>query len=101
MSETQQQTNIELKVADGTDLQKLAWAIKCEHIEGKRVSLKAVGAGAVNTAVKSIAIANGLLAQEGFILCAIPHFGSTPDTSKSDGRLTVITLDLHKVPVRP
>ena len=65
---------IELKVAARTPAAKAAGAIVKNLQEGKRVSLIAMGAGAVNQAVKAICIARGMAAPHGYNLICIPAF---------------------------
>ena len=45
-----------------------------KHIEEGKVELQAIGAGAVNQAVKAIAIARGFTASSGVDLICIPAF---------------------------
>ena len=62
------------KVSTETDPNSLAGAIANTVREGTFPALQAIGAGAVNAAVKSIAIANGFLAPSGTMLAALPTF---------------------------
>jgi stage V sporulation protein S len=52
----------------------LAGAINGIVRVGRRVEIHAVGAGALNQAVKAIAIARGYLAPSGIDICCIPSF---------------------------
>lgn len=63
-----------LKVAGGSNSSKVAGAIVKYMNEGHGVSLVAMGAGAVNQAVKAIAIARGMAAPQGWNLSCIPGF---------------------------
>lgn len=63
-----------LKIKNNSEPQKVAGAVVAYLREGKRVELQAIGAGAVNQAVKSIAVARGFIAQEGINLSCIPAF---------------------------
>jgi stage V sporulation protein S len=63
-----------LKVAASSDVGKLAGAIVKFMAEGARVELSAIGAGAVNQAVKAIAVARGMGATAGKDLYCIPFF---------------------------
>lgn len=63
-----------LKVANGSPAPKVAGSIVKNMEEGKRVVLLAMGAGAVNQAVKAIAIARGMAAPKGWNLSCIPAF---------------------------
>lgn len=63
-----------LKVSSKTDVNKLAGAIAGEIREGKKVELQAIGAGALNQAIKGIAIAKGFLAPAGKEILCDPSF---------------------------
>ena len=65
---------VELRVAAGTQASKAAGAIMKNLQEGQDVSLLAMGAGAVNQAVKAICIARGMAAPHGRNLSTIPGF---------------------------
>ena len=65
---------IVLKIRNDSEPQKVAGVVVAYLREGKRVELQAIGAGAVNQAVKSIAVARGFIAQEGVNLSCIPAF---------------------------
>jgi stage V sporulation protein S len=67
-------SGIELKVASRTEAAKAAGAIVKNLGEGRRVTLIAMGAGAVNQAVKAICIARGMAAPHGHNLATIPAF---------------------------
>lgn len=59
---------ITLKVAASSNPPSLGGAIVRNIQEGKEVEVLAVGAGAVNQAVKGIAIASGYAAPQGIVL---------------------------------
>ncbi len=65
---------IVLKIRNNSEPQKVAGAVVAYLRESKKVELQAIGAGAVNQAVKSIAVARGFIAQEGINLSCIPAF---------------------------
>jgi stage V sporulation protein S len=65
-------SEIELRVAAGSQAQKVAGAIVKYMEEGYEVTLLAIGAGAVNQAVKGICIARGMVAAKGWNLYDIP-----------------------------
>lgn len=65
---------IVLKIRNDSEPPKVAGAVVPYLREGKKVELQAIGAGAVNQAVKSIAVARGFIAQEGINLSCIPAF---------------------------
>ena len=69
-----------LRVGSSTNPQSLANAIAHAVLDGGRrpVILRAVGAGAVNQAIKASAIARGLVASTGVDLTLRPGFANVP-----------------------
>jgi stage V sporulation protein S len=65
-----------LRVSASSNPQSVASAIAHAVYEGGKCELRAVGAGAVNQAVKAIAIARGYAAPRGLDLVCIPAFQS-------------------------
>ena len=63
-----------LRVSAGTSAGSLASALSHALYEGKSVTLRAVGAGAVNQAMKACAIARGYVASRGYDLLVRPGF---------------------------
>ena len=57
-----------LKVSGGSNTKSLAGALVKYREEGAKVSLLAIGAGAVNQMVKALCIARGMSAQAGIDL---------------------------------
>lgn len=77
---TQEET---LRVSSGTNAQKLAGAISNALTNSsKEVVVAAIGAGAVNQAVKALVIARQMVSTRGRDLYFIPGMESTPDTSR-------------------
>jgi len=74
-----------LRVAAGSEGKKVAGAIAKNLIEGKEVSLIAMGAGAVNQMVKGVCIARSMVASKGWNLKVIPGFVDevVDDTTKT------------------
>ena len=68
----------ELRVAAKTPTVELASAISHAVYDGKRVTLRAIGAGAVNQTVKALIIAQGYVAQRGLTLANRPGFVTVP-----------------------
>jgi stage V sporulation protein S len=64
----------ELRVAARTPTPELAAAISHAIYDGKKVLLRAIGAGAVNQAVKALVVAQGYVAQRGMVLANRPGF---------------------------
>lgn len=63
-----------LKIKSESNSNSVAGAIVAHLKENKKVELAAIGAGAVNQAVKSIATARGFIAPLGINLSCIPAF---------------------------
>lgn len=63
-----------LKVSSTSQPKAVAGAIAAILRNGNPVEMQAIGAGAVNQAVKSIAVARGYVAPNGIDLVAIPAF---------------------------
>ena len=63
-----------LKVSTSSQPKNVAGAIAAIVRSGQRVEINVIGAGAVNQAVKSIAVARGYVAPNGIDLVCIPGF---------------------------
>ena len=83
-----------LRVASASSPQDVAAAVSHALYDNKKVVLRAIGAGAVNQAVKALAIARGMVAPRGLNLAVIPGFESVsvPDAPGEDR--TAITLQV-------
>ena len=78
-----------LRVSAGSNPQSVASAVAHAIYEKKEVKLRAVGAGAVNQAVKAIAIARGDVAPRGMDLSCIPGFTTI---QSRDGEISAIVF---------
>lgn len=78
-----------LKVAAGSNPQSIASAIAHAMYDYKTVRLRAVGAGAVNQAVKGIAIARGYVAPRGYDLVCKPGFTTV---ESRDGEISALVF---------
>jgi stage V sporulation protein S len=79
MSETPSPNSAEsnetiLRVKASSNASALAAAVAHNIYEGKQVSLRAIGAGAVNQAVKAMAIAQSFVGSRGYSLSFRPGF---------------------------
>lgn len=63
-----------IKVKANSRTAAVAGAIAGVIREHKRAEVQAIGAGAVNQAVKALVLAKGYLAEEGIFVVAIPEF---------------------------
>ncbi len=84
-----------IKVSSKSAPQKVAGAISNMFREGNNtIEMQAIGAGALNQAVKAIAIARGFLAPTGINIVCIPSFS---DISIDGEERTAIKLTLKAV----
>jgi len=95
--ETKDESNIELKVAATTDTKKLASSIASLLDRYPFCRLIAIGAGAVNQAVKSVAIANGFTAPKGYVVVILPSFTKVvlSGVEKTGMRMVVQKIENH------
>lgn len=63
-----------IKVAASSRTSAVAGAIAGVIREHKRANVQAIGASAVNQAVKALALARGYLAEDGYDIVCVPHF---------------------------
>jgi stage V sporulation protein S len=63
-----------IKVSATSRTSAVAGAIAGVVRENKRAEVQAIGAGAVNQAVKALILATGYLKNDGIIVAAIPEF---------------------------
>jgi stage V sporulation protein S len=63
-----------IKVKATSRTAAVAGAIAGVFREHKRAEVQAIGAGAVNQAIKALILAKGYLAEDGFSVVAIPEF---------------------------
>lgn len=78
-----------LRVKGSSPAAALASAISYGVYDGQTVTLRAIGAAAVNQAVKAIAIAQGYVAPRGLVLYTRPGF---TDVNMKDGVVTAIVF---------
>jgi stage V sporulation protein S len=65
-----------IKVSADSRTSAVAGAIAGVMREHHRAEVQAIGAGAVNQAVKAIAIARGYLQEDGLLISCVPEFTS-------------------------
>lgn len=80
-----------LRVSAGSNPQSVASAIAHAVYDNRQVKLRAVGAGAVNQAVKAIAIARGYAAPRGLDLTCKPGFTTI---ESRDGEISAIIFTI-------
>ncbi len=91
MSETEKQEEKFLRVSAGSNAQSVGSAIAHALYENPTVKLRAVGASAVNQAVKAIAIARGYVAPRGLDLVCKPGFTSV---ESREGTISAIVFTI-------
>ena len=80
-----------LKVSASSNAQSLASAIAHSIYETRTCKIRAVGAGAVNQAVKAIAIARGYVAPRGMDISCVPGFSTI---ESHDGEISAIVFSV-------
>jgi len=84
-----------IRVAANSPPQQVASAISHAIYDGKRVVMRAIGASAVNQAMKACAIARGYVAPRGLDLTVRPHFtdvtGSRGDELNALGFIVIVS----------
>ncbi|WP_019629617.1 stage V sporulation protein S [Actinomadura atramentaria] len=80
-----------LRVKASSNSNKLAAAISNGIYDGKSVALRCVGAGAVNQAMKAIAISRGFVAPRGIDLVCCPGFCTV---DMPDGQVTALMIKI-------
>jgi len=83
-----------LRVRANSSVQNLASAISHAVYDSKDVTLRAIGAGAINQAVKAVAVARGFTGPRGIDIGMVPGFSTVrmPDKNVSAITLRVIVL---------
>ena len=84
------ENDTELRVASKTPTQELASAISHALYDGKRLRLRAIGAGAVNQAVKGMIIASGYVSQRGLSLSFRPGFLNVRMEGETEDRTAIV-----------
>ncbi|MCH8337698.1 MAG: stage V sporulation protein S [Chloroflexi bacterium] len=79
-----------IKVSANSRTSAVAGAIAGMMREHNRAEVQAIGAGAVNQAVKAIAIARGYLHEEGLHIVCIPEFTSVTIEGKERTAIRLI-----------
>lgn len=84
-----------IKVSGTSRTSAVAGAIAGVFRENKRAEVQAIGAGAVNQAVKALVLARGYLAEDGYDVVFIPEFADVEidDKVRTAVKLTVELRD--------
>jgi stage V sporulation protein S len=88
-----------IKVSATSRTSAVAGAIAGVIREHKRADVQAIGAGAVNQAVKALVLATGYLRNDGIEICCVPEF---VDVEIEDKVRTAVKLVVeYRVPASP
>ncbi|HOA83736.1 MAG TPA: stage V sporulation protein S [Thermodesulfovibrio thiophilus] len=85
-------SKIVLKVASSSNPSSVAGALVKNMQEGKDVELLAVGAGAINQAVKAVAIARGYISPQGVDITIKPGFEDVEIEGKKKTAVKLIVI---------
>jgi stage V sporulation protein S len=85
------QNNVLLKVSSSSSASALAAALANNVYDGHDVELRAIGAAAVNQAMKAIAIAQAYVGPRGKVLSCRPGFTTVP---MADGDISALTFKI-------
>lgn len=84
-----------LKVSTKSDINKVAGAIASMINDGMDVSITTIGAGALNQAIKSIALARSFTISKGIDLTVSPSF-ITIKENEDETSITGLSLKINK-----
>jgi stage V sporulation protein S len=90
-----------IKVAGTSRTSAVAGAIAGVFRENKRAELQAIGAGAVNQAVKAIVLATGYLAEDGYDVVFSPQFTDVEIDDKVRTAIRITVELRHPESVEP
>lgn len=88
-----------VKVKNISDPNKIAGVIAHAAYERKVTFVRAIGANAVNQAVKACAIARGYAATRRLNLLLIPSFDSVDDEHEAGKKISLITFEVITEPM--
>ena len=83
-----------IKVSANSRTSAVAGAIAGVVREHKRAEVQAIGAGAVNQAVKALVLATGYLREDGIAVCCVPEFVDVEIDEKVRTAIRLV-IELH------
>lgn len=86
-----------LRVGASSNTQMLASAIAHAIYDAHQVDIRAIGAGAVNQAVKAIAVARGYTGPRGFNIACSPGFANVKSSDGSGNDITAMVLHVFVI----
>ena len=84
-----------IKVSANSRTSAVAGAIAGVVRENKRAEVQAIGAGAVNQAVKALVLATGYLKEDGIAVCCVPEFVDVEIDEKVRTAVRLV-IELHE-----
>lgn len=88
-----------IKVSGSSRTSAVAGAIAGVFRENKHVDIQAIGAGAVNQAVKALVLARGYLAEDGYEVVCFPEFADVDIDGKIRTAIKFVVELREPVPV--
>ena len=85
-----------IKVSSKSNPNKVAGAIASIYRNNKELEIQTIGAGALNQAIKAIAIARGFVAPSGDNLVVIPSFNDLYINNEAKTAIKLLKLHLIK-----
>ncbi len=89
-----------IKVSANSRTSAVAGAIAGVVREHKRAEVQAIGAGAINQAVKALILASGYLREDGIAVCCLPEFVDVEIEEKVRTAVKLV-VELYPEMVRP
>jgi len=84
-----------IKVSGTSRTSAVAGAIAGVFRENKRAEVQAIGAGAVNQAVKALVLATGYLAEDGYEIICKPEFADVEIDDKVRTAIKLVVEERH------
>jgi stage V sporulation protein S len=82
------------KVGSDSNVHKVGEAIYKSYLEGTRLEIQAIGGGAVNQAVKALAVARSKLSLAGKDIAVIPGFRDVPNVREDGETISAISFTI-------
>ena len=89
-----------IKVSANSRTSAVAGAIAGVVREYKRAEVQAIGAGAINQAIKALILATGYLKEDGISICCVPQFVDVEIDEKVRTAVKLV-VDLHPEVEKP
>lgn len=90
-----------IKVSGSSRTSAVAGAIAGVFRENKRADVQAIGAGAVNQAVKAVIVARGYLKEDGYDVICMPEFVDVEIDDKVRTAIKLVVEERGNLPALP